>query len=96
VDEVCLLEMAKNSQRSYFKRRTKEAIYLTSSEGQETEYKILKLFPFTSERKAMSILVEDPVGKKLLFTKGADSSLLRMSNSRNNETISAEVERQAS
>lgn len=70
-------------------------MFLATTEGKEKEFKILKLFPFTSERKAMSILVEDPQGKMLLFTKGADSSLLRMANGRNNEAISAEVERQA-
>lgn len=96
VDEICLLDMTKNLQtHGFFKRRTKEAIYVTTVSGQEEEYKILKLFPFTSERKAMSILVEDPRGKMLLFTKGADSSLLKMSNGHNNEVISAEVERQA-
>ena len=43
----------------------------------ETEFKVLKTFKFTSERKMMSVLVRRMSDNKLiLYTKGADSSVL--------------------
>lgn len=44
------------------------------------EYGIIKIFPFTSERKAMSIVLVHPSkpGKALCFVKGADSSVFPM------------------
>jgi magnesium-transporting ATPase (P-type) len=40
----------------YFSLRTKEAIKIKFPET-EIEFKILKVFPFTPERKTMSVIV---------------------------------------
>lgn len=50
--------------------------------GSEEEYGIIKLFPFTSERKAMSIVLLHPTKENtaLCFVKGADSSVFPMCN----------------
>ena len=37
------------------------------------QFEIVKVFPFTSERKAMSILIKRPDNSLVVFTKGADS-----------------------
>jgi len=39
-------------------------------------YKIIRIIKFTSERRMMSIIVEDSAGKLLVFSKGADSAIL--------------------
>jgi magnesium-transporting ATPase (P-type) len=40
--------------------------------GRERKYQVLQLFPFTSERKRMSIIIHD--GERIrMFSKGADS-----------------------
>jgi magnesium-transporting ATPase (P-type) len=39
----------------------------------------MKTFPFTSDRKAMSVIAKRPDGKVFIYVKGADSSLLKMS-----------------
>jgi magnesium-transporting ATPase (P-type) len=38
--------------------------------------KIIATFPFSSERKRMSIIVKDEFGNHILYTKGADSVML--------------------
>eukprot|EP00899_Mesostigma_viride_P007202 jgi/Mesvir1/16483/Mv10041-RA.1 len=39
----------------------------------EVEYQVLNTIAFSSARKRMSVVVRDPQGRLLLFTKGADS-----------------------
>ena len=41
--------------------------------NQEYQYKLLNILEFTSDRKRMSVIVEDQEGKIMLLTKGADS-----------------------
>ena len=49
--------------------------------GQEEVYTIIKIFPFTSDRKAMSIVLQHPTEKRAIcFVKGADSSVFKMCN----------------
>lgn len=81
----------------YFSYRTSETINVVnqskfSKKDILTAYEILKIFPFTSERKAMSIIVKRPDGRKFLYTKGADSALLKMSDGKLTIQISDEVE----
>jgi magnesium-transporting ATPase (P-type) len=67
--------MARETNRhGYFLKRTKESVYLHKHDKEE--FKMLKIFPFSADRKAMSVLVQTPDNKKLLFVKGADSSML--------------------
>lgn len=76
----------------FFSSRTQESITVTTVGDRSVTYEILKFFPFTSERKAMSVLVKRPDGRKFIYTKGADSSLLKMSDGSYNQLISDEVE----
>ena len=46
--------------------------------GREDSFRILKVFPFTSERKAMSIVVRAPDGEIRVYVKGSDSSIKGM------------------
>lgn len=46
-------------------------------DSRSPEFKRVKEVPFDSERKRMSVLVEDPQGKRFLFTKGAPDILLK-------------------
>lgn len=78
VDEVCLLEMSADAKRSHFITRDSEFIKMELN-GVTEEYGIIKLFPFTSERKAMSIVLLHPKeNKAICFVKGADSSVFPM------------------
>jgi len=48
--------------------------------GREEEYKILKVFEFTSDRKMMSVIVKRVTdGKYFVFTKGADDKVAPLS-----------------
>jgi phospholipid-transporting ATPase len=83
VDEVALHDMAKEAGICYFTERDSSHFKL-KLETNEEEYSVIKIFPFDSVRKCMSVLVQDPHNKSkaILFVKGADSSILsRTSNS---------------
>ncbi|CBH17260.1 phospholipid-transporting ATPase 1-like protein,putative [Trypanosoma brucei gambiense DAL972] len=74
-DEVALVSMAAEHGFRLKKRTTREMVL--DIEGVEHEYRILATLEFTPERKMMSIIVRDNVSHHIvLFTKGADSSLL--------------------
>uniref|UniRef100_A0A8B9BV39 Phospholipid-transporting ATPase n=1 Tax=Anser brachyrhynchus TaxID=132585 RepID=A0A8B9BV39_9AVES len=45
------------------------------------QYKLLHVLEFDPNRRRMSVIVESPSGEKLLFTKGAESSILPRSKS---------------
>ncbi len=44
----------------------------------ETQGRVLHEIPFDSERKAMSVVVEDPSGQAFMYTKGAPEVILSM------------------
>uniref|UniRef100_A0A8C5T8P1 Phospholipid-transporting ATPase n=1 Tax=Malurus cyaneus samueli TaxID=2593467 RepID=A0A8C5T8P1_9PASS len=46
-----------------------------------SRYKLLHVLEFDPNRRRMSVIVESPSGEKLLFTKGAESSILPRSKS---------------
>ena len=79
VDEVCLLEMCADTGIGFFNNRDATSYKITIN-GQVEEYEQIKLFEFTSERKAMSMVVKHPTkpGKAICFVKGADSSVFPM------------------
>ena len=78
VDEVCLLEMATDTGISHFINRDSDTIEI-KIDGKTEEYGIIKIFPFTSERKAMSVVLKHPTqDKAICFVKGADSSVFPM------------------
>ena len=54
--------------------RTEDLIKLSMPEGDILEYRILDLFPFTSESKRMGIVVQNKSDDKIvLYLKGADT-----------------------
>ena len=59
VDEVCLLEMCKNTGIGYFINLDSDEIVINNN-GKEESYGIIKMFEFTSERKAMSMVLQHP------------------------------------
>lgn len=79
VDEVCLLEMSRDTGVSSFITRDSDNCKIQLN-GQEETYEIIKIFPFTSERKAMSVVLKHPTNPKLAicYVKGADSSVFPM------------------
>lgn len=81
VDEVCLLEMACESEISHFVGRDADNASIMLN-GKVEKYEVLKIFEFTSERKAMSVILKHPSKKNtaLCFVKGADSSVFPMCN----------------
>lgn len=80
VDEVALHDMAQEAGICYFTERD-SAHFKLKLETREEEYTLIKIFPFDSVRKLMSVLVQDPQNKSkaILFVKGADSSVLKRS-----------------
>lgn len=47
-----------------------------SYKGKEYFYKLHNILEFTSDRKRMSVIIEDESGKIMLLTKGADSIIM--------------------
>ena len=56
VDEVTLLEMARDSEYSNFVTRDADTVSIIVN-GEKETYSVVQTFPFTSERKAMSIVL---------------------------------------
>ena len=44
--------------------------------GEDMKYEVKGLLPFDSQRKLMSIIIKDPQGQYIMFSKGADSTML--------------------
>lgn len=44
--------------------------------GKTKKYKLLELFEFNSDRKRMSVIIEDPKGNIHMYCKGADSIMI--------------------
>lgn len=60
---------------------------------EELKFKMIKKIPFTSDRKRMSILVEDSEGNYKLYIKGADNVILeRISRKKNKEPYIEQTE----
>lgn len=59
IDEVTLLDMARDTGISHFVSRDADSVKVVVN-GEEEEYKVIQTFPFTSERKAMSIVLKHP------------------------------------
>ena len=80
VDEVCLLDMARDAGIGHYVNRDSSTIEI-NLHGKAETYELIKIFPFTSERKAMSVVLMHPNGgKAICFVKGADSSVFPMCN----------------
>ena len=72
-DEVALVEFASSMKFDCF-ASTEEIINMAMHGGQAVDYIKYKAIEFNSDRKRMSVLIQDPAdGKIKLLVKGADS-----------------------
>jgi magnesium-transporting ATPase (P-type) len=71
-DELALVNAAKHFGAEFIKR-DEENNMIVKLQGREVRYRLMNILEFNSTRKRMSVIVEDPQGRYLLLTKGADS-----------------------
>jgi len=71
-DELALVNAAKFFGAEFVKR-DEENNMIIKIEGKQLSYRLMNILEFNSTRKRMSVIVEDPQGEYILFTKGADS-----------------------
>jgi phospholipid-translocating P-type ATPase (flippase) len=70
-DEACLVRAAK---ALGVELRDRNDVSMTIIDGlEETKWEILNVIEFSSNRKRMSIVVRDPLGRLMLLIKGADN-----------------------
>ncbi|VDL74258.1 unnamed protein product [Nippostrongylus brasiliensis] len=77
-DELALVEAAREYGVRLLRRRFDEVTIHLAASGQIVKYKVLHTLPFDSDRKRMSVVVQEMSGKKrvILLTKGADANVL--------------------
>lgn len=71
-DELALV----NGMRHFgfaFMDRDEDDNMLIDFRGETLKYKLLHVIEFNSDRKRMSVVVRDPVGRLMIVCKGADS-----------------------
>lgn len=61
-----------------FIHRDRTTMQLKSTNGETFEYSILKMFPFTSERKRMGIVLRNQHGEIWFLVKGADTVMHKL------------------
>ncbi|CAG8754876.1 1140_t:CDS:2, partial [Racocetra fulgida] len=72
-DEAALVQAAKDV-GYVFHSRDPDSIFITTPEGEKVRYELLNILEFTSARKRMSIIVRNPLNRRIiLFCKGADN-----------------------
>mmetsp|Transcript_27965 Transcript_27965/g.34743 ORF Transcript_27965/g.34743 Transcript_27965/m.34743 type:complete len:83 (-) Transcript_27965:112-360(-) len=74
--------------------RTKETLR-TRNRGTKCEYRVLRQYKFTSERRCSSILIRSPEGHVSVYVKGADSAIKKMLAAGQDEALASLVEKQA-
>lgn len=74
-DEIALANFAKLCNFEFF-GLDEEQFMLIKTENSIEKFRFLNLLEFNSTRKRMSVIVEDVIGRKILYCKGADSMLL--------------------
>ncbi|XP_003372926.1 probable phospholipid-transporting ATPase NEO1 [Trichinella spiralis] len=90
-DETALVHWARKL-NVILNHRDIHQIQLIDPFENERNFKILQVFPFTSERKRMSIIVQDELTKEIcLYSKGADIVIQRMVEQ--NDWLEEEVQR---
>ncbi|KAM9977759.1 hypothetical protein ACTFIR_011631 [Dictyostelium discoideum] len=84
-DETALVEAAYNlGIKLYSKTPNSITIYIGTT-GEFKTFKILNIIEFTSDRKRMSIILHDQdLNQIILYSKGADSSILPLLDNNNN------------
>ena len=81
-DELALLAAARQIGFVFVKREEAQLSLKVFKEN--LEFKIRGLFPFDPVRKMMSIIVETHTGNVILFSKGADTNMLKRCRLENN------------
>jgi magnesium-transporting ATPase (P-type) len=84
-DEINLLEAARDSGIANLLQRDKDSITIelqTSSGKSKMEvYQVLKVFEFNSDRKMMSVVLQEKQsGKVFVFAKGSDMAMIKRVN----------------
>ena len=73
-DEIALVKAAARSGYALTGRNSKQMTM--SAHGEDLAYDIVAELDFTPERKRMSVILKDGLGRYILLTKGADSSMI--------------------
>ncbi|XP_069753203.1 phospholipid-transporting ATPase IF isoform X3 [Narcine bancroftii] len=73
-DEKALVEAARRIGVAFAGSDEKNVILNTF--GKTERYKLLDVLEFDADRRRMSVIVETPEGKMVMFTKGAESSII--------------------
>ncbi|EGG14801.1 P-type ATPase [Cavenderia fasciculata] len=73
-DEAALVTAAKNLGYAFYNREP--SAVLVNQRGQIVRYEFLNILEFNSDRKRMSVIVRDPKGRIVIYTKGADTTVL--------------------
>ena len=80
LDEITLIDMCHKTRFCQFIMRTQSKIRI-EVRGINENYKILKRFEFDTERRRMSVVVQNmDTDKVYMFTKGADLSIVNILN----------------
>jgi len=72
-DEAALVKAAKYFGYEFYARSPKTVTIRVG--GKEREYKLLNVLEFTNDRKRMSVILQTPEGKIVLYCKGADNMI---------------------
>ena len=78
-DELALVNAARYF-GCFFYNRTDDNDMIIKFNEEDHEYKLLKVMEFNSNRKRMSVVVQEKSGQKKLICKGADSVILKLLN----------------
>ena len=71
-DEIALVKFG-NILKMKLSERTRQTVGLKNIRGNEEEYQVLEMFPFTSETKKMGILLKHlPTDRIIYLLKGAE------------------------
>lgn len=83
-DELALVNGGRYFGVKFIDRLEDNSIILNFN-NEPLKYKLLNIFEFNSDRKRMSCVLRDPNGKIIIFTKGADSVILKRLKKYDNE-----------
>lgn len=84
-DEIAFVENAADNDHVLFNRKINSIKCLVRDKVHR--YKIKDILDFTSDRKRMSVIVEDEEGNIILYSKGADDIMLPRLNMETSEHI---------
>lgn len=81
-DELALVNAAKYLGYEFIGRSAKDSTVTIKVNGEVQVYQQLEVIEFTSSRKRMTSILRDPQGNVIVFSKGADSILLPLCHSK--------------